>query len=231
VNGKRNKEISRCKLVDCVFLFTCTLLVLELTIGPSFINLSYSLKVIQNELVKYENDFFHVVGIVQNDENKTIDNIYAIATLIGKDNSILGNYSNQVEVHPLKPSETTPFDITIYDRNKNDQIKNYSTLFKFTSTSAETHRDLEIHSVNSRSDMLGFYFIHGRITNNMNIISNNTVVIATVLDKDHNLLGVWKAQTEPYNVPPLGSASFTIPVTDNFQVSRITNYTLFVNNS
>ena len=65
----------------------------------------------------------------------------------------------------------------------------------------------------------------------MTAISNNTLVIATVMDENKKLLGVWKAQTEPYNIAPYSTASFTIPVTDKNQGSRIANYTLFVNNS
>ena len=219
------------RLIFCVFLYSNAFIILGLMVDSSSIHVTYALKVIQSHLIQYENDFFHVIGVVQNDEKKTIDNIYAVATLFDKNDSILGNYSNQVEVHPLRPSETTPFDITIYNRDQNDLIKNYSISFNFNSTAVDANREFEIHSVSSRSDLLGFYFINGRITNNMDIISNNTLVIATVLDKDQNLLGVWKAQTEPYNIPPLATASFTIPVTDGTQGLRITNHTLYVNNS
>ena len=197
----------------------------------SFIDFGLGLKIIQQQMVQDENDFLHLIGIVQNSENKTIDNIYATGTLTNSDNTPIANYSNQVEVDPLNPLEMTPYDITIYSKDQNDQIKNHSVEFTFNFSKIENIKNLNIHSVSSRSDLLGFFYISGRITNDMNAISNNTSVVATVLDMDQNLLGVWKAQTEPYNISPSATASFTIPVTDNMQGLRITNYTLFVNNS
>lgn len=213
------------------FLILNMIFALGLIMSISFINLGLGLKIIQQQIVQDENDFFHMIGIVQNNENKTIDDIYAIGTLIGIDNATIANYSNPVEVHPLNPSETTPYDITIYEKDQNDQIKNHSIAFTFNSSETENIKNLDIHSVNTRSDLLGFYYISGRITNEMDAISNNTLVVATVSDKDQNLLGVWKAQAEPYNIPPSATASFTIPITDNTQGLRISNYTLFITNS
>ena len=46
-------------------------------------------------------------------------------------------------------------------------------------------------------------------------------------NKNNELLGVWKAQTEPYSIPPLLEASFSIPITDKIQSFQISNYTLF----
>jgi hypothetical protein len=92
-------------------------------------------------------------------------------------------------------------------------------------------KDLEFHSTNSKLDATGFYYISGRITNNMNNISTSTTVIAALYDKNNDLIGIWKAQSEPYNIPPLSTASFTIPVTDRSQGFNIYNYTLYSNNS
>ena len=205
--------------------------VLGLVIIVSSIDSGLGLKIIQQQMVKDENDFFHLIGIAQNNINETIDNIYAIGNLLSSDNTTIGNYSTQVMVHPLNPMEMTPYDITIYDKGQNDQIKNHSVKFTFNVSDSENLKNFNIHSVNSRSDMLGFFFISGRITNEMSAISNNTLVIASVKDENEKLLGIWKAQTEPYNIAPSATASFTIPITDNNQGLRIANYTLFINNS
>ncbi len=65
----------------------------------------------------------------------------------------------------------------------------------------------------------------------MNSISESTTIIAALNDKNNDLIGIWKAQSEPYNIPPLSTASFTIPVTDRTQGYNIYNYTLYSNNS
>lgn len=190
----------------------------------------FGLKLVQTHLTQDQNKFHHIIGIAQNDLNMTMDNIFVKAIISGENNTILGNYSNQVAVHPLNPSEETPFDVLIYDKNHNNLIKNYTVDFTSEGTQA-SERNLEIHSTNSRLDATGFYYISGRITNNMNTTSHSTTIIAALNDKNNDLIGIWKAQSEPYNIPPLSTASFTIPVTDRSQGSDIYNYTLFSNNS
>jgi hypothetical protein len=86
-----------------------------------------------------------------------------------------------------------------------------------------------MESSNSHIDIItGFYFIDGKIKNNGQLYSNNTTIIAITYDKNKDLAGVWKAQTEPYNIPPFTEASFSIPVTDKIQSYNILNYTLLV---
>lgn len=190
----------------------------------------FGLKLVQTHLTEDQNKFHHIIGLAQNDLNMTLDKIFVHAIILDESNTILGNYSNQVEVHPLNPSEETPFDVLIYDKNHNSLIKNYTV--DFTYEEAKTNkRDLEIHSTSSKLDVTGFYYISGRIINNMNSISNSTTIIAALNDKNGDLIGIWKAQSEPYNIPPFSTASFTIPVTDRIQGSNINNYTLYSNNS
>ncbi|MDN5846190.1 MAG: hypothetical protein L0H53_07950 [Candidatus Nitrosocosmicus sp.] len=190
----------------------------------------FGLKLVQSHLTLDQNKFHHIIGIAQNDMNITLDDIFVQAIILGDNNTTLGNYSNQVAVHPLNPSEETPFDVLIYDMNYNNLIKNYSVDFTYNETKTN-ERNLEIHSTSSKLDATGFYFISGRITNNMNAISNSTTIIAALNDKNNNLIGIWKAQSEPYNIPPFSTASFTIPVTDRSTGFNINNYTLYANNS
>jgi hypothetical protein len=191
----------------------------------------FGLKVVQSQMTQDQNKFHHIIGIAQNDLNMTLDNIFVQAIISGENNTILGNYSNQVAVHPLYPSEETPFDVLIYEKNHNNLIKNYTIDFTYEGTNNTNEKDLEIHSTSSRLDATGFYYISGRITNNMNTIANSTTIIAALIDRNNDLIGIWKAQSEPYDIPPLSTASFTVPVTDRSQGSNIYNYTLYSNNS
>ena len=190
----------------------------------------FGLKLVQSQLTQDQNKFHHIIGIAQNNLNMTLDNIFVQAIISGENNTILGNYSNQVAVHPLYPSEKTPFDVLIYDKNHNNLIKNYTIDFTYEGTNTN-ERDLEIHSTSSRLDATGFYYISGRITNNMNTTANSTTIIAALIDRNNDLIGIWKAQSEPYDIPPLSTASFTVPVTDRSQGFNIYNYTLYSNNS
>jgi hypothetical protein len=113
----------------------------------------------------------------------------------------------------------------IYDKNNNEKIKNFKADIKYNLTG---HKDkkLDIVANNSRLDMTGFFFINGKIKNLGDTHSNNTNVISILYDKNNELVGVWKAQAEPYDIPPLATASFTIPITDKTQSFRISSYTL-----
>ena len=165
----------------------------------------FGLELVKTYLTQDQNEFHHIIGLAQNNLNMTLDNIFVQVNILTDKNTILGNYSNQVEVHPLNPSEVTPFDVLIYDKNHNSLIKNYT--IDTTYEEIETNkRDLEIHSTNSKLDVTGFYYISGRITNNMNITSNSTTIIAALNDKNDDLIGIWKAQSEPYNIPPFTTA-------------------------
>jgi hypothetical protein len=191
----------------------------------------FGLKIVQSQMTQDQNKFHHIIGIAQNDLNMTLDNIFVQAIISGENNTILGNYSNQVAVHPLYPSEETPFDVLIYEKNHNNLIKNYTIDFTYEGTNNTNEKDLEIHSTSSRLDATGFYYISGRITNNMNTIANSTTIIAALIDRNNDLIGIWKAQSEPYDIPPLSTASFTVPVTDRSQGFNIYNYILYSNNS
>lgn len=190
----------------------------------------FGLILLNTYLTQDQNKFHHIIGLAQNDLNMTLDNIFVQVNILDEDNTILGNYSSQVEVHPLNPSEVTPFDVLIYDKDHNGLIKNF-TIDSTYEKVKPNKRDLEIHSTNSKLDATGFYYISGRITNNMNITSNSTTIIAALDNKNADLIGIWKAQSEPYNIPPFSEASFTIPITDRSQGFNTNNYTLYSNNS
>ena len=166
-----------------------------------------------------------MVGLVRNIGNNTASQIIISANFLGEGNISLGNFSKQTELRALNPNEITPFDILIFDKKNNEKIKNFKADIKYNLTD---HKDkkLDIVANNSRSDMTGFFFINGKIKNSGDTHSNNTNVISILYDKNKELVGVWEAQTEPYDIPPSATASFTIPITDKTQSFRISSYTL-----
>ena len=184
------------------------------------------LKIVQAKLTSDQNRYKHLIGILQNSGNQTIDKVIVSADFLDKDKKSIGNFSRQTELTTLNPNDITPFDIFVYDKKLNDKIKDYKVDVKFNFTNYKDKK-LVIVSDDSRLDMTGFYFINGKIQNTEKAsASNNTRVIAITYNKNNELAGVWKAQTEPYSIPPLTTASFTIPITDKTQAFQISNYTL-----
>src|SRR5690349_9577025 len=71
------------------------IIILSLTI-PIF-----GLKLMDSAKTLDQNGYVHLIGEVKNDGPNPIDNVYATGILYGKNNSQLGNFSNQVDVHRL----------------------------------------------------------------------------------------------------------------------------------
>ena len=219
------------KFLDGLFFpsmgITLSLLVLFCFMNQT--SLAYTndvLKIISKKLIQDQYNYKHLIGILQNNANKTVNNVIISANFFDKSNRSIGNFSKQTEITTINPKEITPFDILIYNKDINDKINEYSTNIKYNFTN---HKDenLVIESSNSHIDLItGFYFINGEIKNKGQLYSNNTTVISITYDKDKDLAGIWKAQTEPYNIPPFTEASFSIPVTDKIQSYNILNYTL-----
>jgi hypothetical protein len=179
----------------------------------------------QTKLIEDQNKYKHIIGIIQNVGNKTANQIVITVNILDEGKRSIGNFSKQTELRALNPDETTPFDILILDKKNVEKIYNYTVDVKHNLTSPKAKK-LDILSNDSRLDMTGFYFVNGKVKNTGDSYSKNTNVISILYNKDGELIGVWKAQTEPYNIPPLATASFTIPITDKSQTFQISSYAL-----
>jgi hypothetical protein len=184
------------------------------------------LKIAKVNLAQDQYNYKHILGIVKNIGNKTVNHIIITVNFIDYAHNSIGNFSKESEITTLNPKDIAPFDILIYDKKIYDIIKDYTIYIKYNITKYKDKK-LVIVSNYSHLDINGFYFINGMIQNTGNKYSNFTTVTATTNNKKNELAGVWKAQTEPYTIPPLSTASFSIPVTDKIQSFQISNYTLF----
>ncbi len=184
------------------------------------------LKTIKVKMTQDQYNYKHLLGLVENTENKTVNHVIITARFLDSSNKSIGNFSKQTEITTLNPKEITPFDILIFDKNIYDKIKEYVVNINFNFTKNKD-KNLVIESNKSHLDVNGFFFIDGKIRNLGQAYSNNTTVTSVTFNKNNELLGVWKAQTEPYSIPPLLEASFSIPITDKIQSFQISNYTLF----
>jgi hypothetical protein len=197
---------------------------IKLQSANSYTN-NYEIEIIDQKLIQDQNYYKHIIGIIKNIGNTSINNIIISANVLDKTNNSIANYSKQSEITTINPHNTSPFDILIYDKKIYDKINNFNVSVKFNKTKNKEDM-LSTSSSNSHIDINGFYFINGDIQNKGKLYSNNTTVTAVTYDKNKEILGIWKAQTEPYTIPPLSTASFSIPITDKAQSFKITNYTL-----
>jgi hypothetical protein len=213
------------------FLFiivSLSLLLIEISLNNYLVQgyPNNGLKTIKVKMTQDQYNYKHLLGLVENTENKTVNHVIITARFLDSSNKSIGNFSKQTEITTLNPKEITPFDILIFDKNIYDKIKEFVVNINFNFTKNKD-KNLVIESNKSHLDVNGFFFIDGKIRNLGQAYSNNTTVTSVTFNKNNELLGVWKAQTEPYSIPPLLQASFSIPITDKIQSFQISNYTLF----
>jgi len=193
---------------------------------PSFSeNSNYDLEIIKINLIEDQNKYKHLIGIIQNNGNKTTNQIIVSANFLDVDKKSIGNFSKQTELRTLNPNEITPFNILIFDKKINEKINDYLVNIKYNITNYKDKK-LVIVSDNSKLEITGFYFINGDILNTGDLYSFNTNIISIIYNKNNEMIGVWEALTEPFNIPPSTTAPFTIPITDKTQTFQISNYTL-----
>ncbi len=220
---------SKTKSIYFLFIIvSLSLLLIEISLNNYLVQgyPNNGLKTIKVKMTQDQYNYKHLLGLVENTENKTVNHVIITARFLDSGNKSIGNFSKQTEITTLNPKEITPFDILIFDKNIYDKIKEFVVNINFNFTKNKD-KNLVIESNKSHLDVNGFFFIDGKIRNLGQAYSNNTTVTSVTFNKNNELLGVWKAQTEPYSIPPLLQASFSIPITDKIQSFQISNYTLF----
>lgn len=75
-------------------------------------------------------------------------------------------------------------------------------------------RELQVHSDNSRLDILGFYYINVNLESQAATNCACSFVIVTLYDKDGKVISPGRAQTEQVNITAHSLAPFEIAVTE-----------------
>src|SRR5215216_3063983 len=90
---------------------------------------------------------------------------------------------------------------------------------------------LKIQSDNSRLDILGFYYINGKILNGGPLTATDSSAIATLYDKDGKVIAIGRALAEPVNIGPDSQAAFGVAVTEKSQTYKIKSYSLIADSN
>lgn len=207
------------------FMLFCTLILL--LSFPQEVHPLTSFKIIQSNLIRDYNGIFHIVGEVLNKSDKAMKGIVVSATLCDKEGNQIEVFKNLIPVRSLISGKSSPFDIILLNHGKIDKISNYT--LGITGTPAKSKLSaLSVISVNSRPDILGFYYINGQILNRGLEVSTNSLVIASFYDSNGKILAVSSAITEPANVSSSSQASFGIVMNDKSQVPKVANYSIII---
>lgn len=172
-----------------------------------------------------ENKIMHVFGELKNIGNKAMTNVTIGATFFDSDGKIINEYKRSAELRTINPGLLSPFEILFIDQKNVDKIKDFK--LNVNGTEARTQPvDLQIKVDSSRQDILGFYYINGVIFNSGPASANNSIAIATLYDRDGQVIAIGRGLAEPKDISSNSGASFGLAIVDKLQTPKGNTYSV-----
>ena len=172
-----------------------------------------------------ETNFMHVYGELKNTSNKAMKNVVVTALFYDSSGKLLNEFRRSSELRTVNPGEISPFEVLYIDTKTVNAVKNYTLSAAGQETEMKA-RALRITSNSSKLDLTGVYYVKGRVVNEGSEDATNSVIIATLYDKDGKVAVVGRAQTEPVNISSHSEAAFDLPVTEALQTYKVKSYSL-----
>ena len=173
-----------------------------------------------------ESDLMHVYGEVRNISNMSMTNVTINGSFYDKSGRHLNDYQRSCELPTINAGGICPFEIIYIDTKTTDRVEDFKITAQGIVSDTSKPTKLRFHSENSRLDILGFYYINGRISNEGSITATDSSVVATLYDKDGKVIAIGRALAEPVNILPDSLANFGIAVAEKSQVHKTRGYSL-----
>ncbi len=170
-----------------------------------------------------DDESYHIVGEIQNNIEYPLNQINVFATLYDENNNVVTTKETSSLVNTIMPDMRGPFDFIFTDINP-DQIKSYSLDLDY-SISEPKGQVIDITSELSR-DNHNNLIISGTVENKGDITANTVAIIATLYDRNGNVVAVSRIHPEPDYLSSEEDTFFVVSVLDKSQISEITDYTI-----
>ena len=186
---------------------------------------AYADVVIENDQKYIDDDnLLHIVGEIVNYTDKPISQIEISATIFSSTNSKITTINSNTPSHTIMPGMKAGFDILFSEKDPS-LVSYYELNFNYKIASAK-NQVIEITSSEISRDSLDNLAIVGTVTNQGEITANMINVVATLYDRDGNVVTVSKTQTQPDFLKPGDENFFLVPVFDKKQASNVVDYTI-----
>jgi len=181
--------------------------------------------IVQNDQTYIGDDgMLHIVGEIQNNSKSPLNKIKILAVLIDENGNEINKFDGKVMANVLMPGMKGSFDIITTARNL-DKNLGYNLDFEYK-LAAPKSQVIEIVSSELTRDKLNNVVISGTVENNGEITANMINVIATLYDRDGNVLTVSKVQTQPDFLRAGEENHFLIPIYEKNQSIDAVDYTI-----
>ena len=164
----------------------------------------------------------HIVGEIINESNKPINQIEVTAVFYS-DGSNVYQTSTESLTAIIMPEMKGVFDLTVTENIGHIDSYVLDIDFKVTQPKDQV---IEITSSEFTYGPVDSIAIHGTVANNGEITANMVKVVATLYDRDGNVVAVSQANTKPDYLRASDESFFLIPILDKTQVDEIVDYSL-----
>ena len=196
------------------FLFAAVPIVLLLsTIPLAFAEFSF-----HNEFSAIDDTkILHVLGELENDSDSAMKNVLIKISFYDKEGRTLDQFQRAPALEAINPGQSSSFEILYFDPQKVDNVSNY-TISATGQTADSKEKQLKILSSNSRLDLLGTYYVNAAARNEGQEDATNTIMVATLYDKDNRVIAIGKALAEAgpgsFNITANSEAPFGFSIID-----------------
>ena len=178
---------------------------------------------IDNEHKYIENDgTLHIVGEIINESNKPINQVEVNAVFY-HDGSTVYQASTENLTSIIMPEMKGAFDLIVIEDMGDVDHYTLDVSFKIAQPKEQV---IEITSSEFTQGPIDNISIQGTVANNGEITANMIKVIATLYDRDGNVVAVSQANTKPDYLRANDESFFVIPIMDKTHINAIVDYSL-----
>ena len=164
----------------------------------------------------------HIVGEIINESDKPINQVEIIAVFYA-DGSSVYQTSTENLTSIIMPEMKGAFDLTVIEYIGDIDHYTLDVSFKIAQPKEQV---IEITSSEFTQGPVDNISIQGTVANNGEITANMVKVIATLYDRDGNVVTVSQANTKPDYLRANDELFFVIPIIDKTQANVIVDYSL-----
>jgi len=178
---------------------------------------------VDNDQTYLEDDgTIHIVGEIINESDKPINQVNVIAIFYSDDNSVYQTSTENL-TSIIMPGMNGIFDLMVTENISNVDHYTLDVDYKVTQPKDQV---IEITSSELSYGPVNNIAIQGTVANNGEITANMVKIIATLYDRDGNVIAVSQARTEPDYLRASDESFFLIPILDKTQANKMVDYSL-----
>ena len=178
---------------------------------------------IDNEHKYIGNDgTLHIVGEIINESNKPINQV-EINAVFYHDGNVVYQANTENLTNMIMPEMKGAFDLTVIEDIGYVDHYTLDVNFKIAQPKEQV---IEITSSEFTHGPVDNISIQGTVANNGEITANMVRVIATLYDRDGNVVAVSQTNTKPDYLRASDESFFLIPILDKTQADEIVDYSL-----